>query len=284
MATAPLSDLRPAEKEPVRSKVSTASSLERLVEALEAAGCDPRDGRAKCPAHDDHNPSLSYMTADDGKVMLHCFAGCLTPDILPILDIDWSDLFPDTVYDYTDENGDLLYQVVRRPPKDIKQRRPDPERPGEWIWSIKDVCKVLYRLPDVLRVKILDGLIYVVEGEKNADDLNDYITGKGYSETIIATTFSGGAEHWTKQAAEALRGANVQIIADKDPPGNRHARGISSYLGGVPIFSGAEGCHDISDHLAAGKRLEELIPHNIQAGASSPMAEPSGWDPVDVAH
>ena len=34
-----------------------------------------RSGMARCPAHDDHNPSLS-ITERDGKVLVHCFAGC----------------------------------------------------------------------------------------------------------------------------------------------------------------------------------------------------------------
>jgi hypothetical protein len=31
---------------------------------------------ARCPAHDDHEPSLSIRQADDGKVLVRCHAGC----------------------------------------------------------------------------------------------------------------------------------------------------------------------------------------------------------------
>jgi putative DNA primase/helicase len=31
---------------------------------------------ARCPAHDDHTPSLSIGEGDGGKVLVHCFAGC----------------------------------------------------------------------------------------------------------------------------------------------------------------------------------------------------------------
>src|SRR5262249_14374341 len=41
-----------------------------------------------------------------------------------------------TAYDYTDENGELLYQVVRLEPKDFRQRRPGGK--GGWIWSLGD--------------------------------------------------------------------------------------------------------------------------------------------------
>src|SRR5688572_8792169 len=31
---------------------------------------------ARCPAHDDHEPSLSILAAPDGKVLVCCHAGC----------------------------------------------------------------------------------------------------------------------------------------------------------------------------------------------------------------
>lgn len=31
---------------------------------------------ALCPAHDDHNPSLSIKEGEDGRVLFHCFADC----------------------------------------------------------------------------------------------------------------------------------------------------------------------------------------------------------------
>ena len=39
-------------------------------------------------------------------------------------------------YDYKDAAGELVLQMVRYEPKDFRQRRPDPDKPGEWIWSI----------------------------------------------------------------------------------------------------------------------------------------------------
>ncbi len=48
-------------------------------------------------------------------------------------------------YDYTDEDGELLYQAVRYEPKDFRQRRPDGK--GGWIWTLDDVRIVPYRLP-----------------------------------------------------------------------------------------------------------------------------------------
>ena len=49
---------------------------------------------ARCPAHDDRNPSLSIGTGQDGRVLLHCWPGCRTSDILAALGLKPKDLFP----------------------------------------------------------------------------------------------------------------------------------------------------------------------------------------------
>lgn len=49
---------------------------------------------AKCPAHDDRSPSLAIRECDDGRVLLHCFAGCECEDVLSALDLTFADLMP----------------------------------------------------------------------------------------------------------------------------------------------------------------------------------------------
>ena len=50
--------------------------------------------KSLCPAHPDRNPSLGISEADDGKVLMCCFAGCRIQDICKALDIPISALFP----------------------------------------------------------------------------------------------------------------------------------------------------------------------------------------------
>ena len=50
---------------------------------------------AKCPAHEDRRASLSIRELDDGRLLLHDFAGCETGDVLGALGLTLSDLFPD---------------------------------------------------------------------------------------------------------------------------------------------------------------------------------------------
>jgi hypothetical protein len=67
--------------------------------ALEAHGCSWRGHRwkgvAQCPAHEDRSPSMTFAEGVDGRVVLHCFAGCDSEDVVRALGLSWSDLFPD---------------------------------------------------------------------------------------------------------------------------------------------------------------------------------------------
>jgi hypothetical protein len=49
--------------------------------------------QARCPAHRDRSPSLSITGGEDGRVLLHCFAGCATDAILAALKLSRRDLF-----------------------------------------------------------------------------------------------------------------------------------------------------------------------------------------------
>ena len=44
-----------------------------------------RSGSCPCPAHDDRSPSLSVSETRDGRVLVHCFAGCSQADVIAAL-------------------------------------------------------------------------------------------------------------------------------------------------------------------------------------------------------
>jgi hypothetical protein len=54
---------------------------------------------ACCPAHEDRSPSVSIRELGDGRILLHCFAGCDVAAITAALGIDLADLFPPRVED-----------------------------------------------------------------------------------------------------------------------------------------------------------------------------------------
>lgn len=62
----------------------------------------------RCPSHDDRGPSLSVRELDDGRVLLHCFAGCDVQSILDAVGLAFEDLFPERI------GGDVVKRE-RRP-------------------------------------------------------------------------------------------------------------------------------------------------------------------------
>lgn len=50
--------------------------------------------KACCPAHDDKSPSLSICELADGRVLIHCWAGCQTRDVMAAIGLEMRDLFP----------------------------------------------------------------------------------------------------------------------------------------------------------------------------------------------
>src|SRR5688572_17803180 len=71
--------------------MSTETLISRL-ERVKRTG----EGRyqARCPAHDDRGPSLSIRELDDGRVLVHCFAGCDTHSVLSSVGLSFDDLYP----------------------------------------------------------------------------------------------------------------------------------------------------------------------------------------------
>jgi hypothetical protein len=130
---------------------------------------------------------------------------------------------PIASYRYTDESGNLLYEVCRFEPKDFRQRRPYGN--GGWIWNLKDTRRVLYKLSEVLQADT----VWLCEGEKDADNL----AGLGF----CGTTSPQGAGKWPKLCAdykihEPLRGKNVLICPDNDEQGRKHAEDVGRSLHG----------------------------------------------------
>ncbi len=155
-------------------------------------------------------------------------------------------------YDYADESGHLLYQVVRMDPKDFRQRRPDGR--GGWVWNLKGVRLVLYRLPELL--KDATGTVFICEGERDVETLEAW--------GLLATCNAMGAGKWRAEYSEALRGRRVVILLDNDKPGRAHAAAVAAALFNVAAsvriveFPGLPGSGDVTDWRDAGGTLERF--------------------------
>jgi hypothetical protein len=137
----------------------------------------------QCPAHEDAQASLHIARGTTHPVVLTCHAGCERDDILKAVGLTWDDLCAprgqqppqgewtprgpaSAIYDYTDEHGKLLFQVLRTVDKGFSQRVPDPSRKSGYRWKLDGVRRVLYRLPKVIEAISNGELIYICEGEK----------------------------------------------------------------------------------------------------------------------
>lgn len=234
--------------------------------------------KAHCPVHDDRKASLGIKIGQDGRVLLRCYAGCRTEDIVKAVGLTMTDLFLQgagvkvkprivAVYDYHDATGTLLFQCVRYEPKDFRQRRPDPDKPGECIWNLKGVPRVLYRLPELIAALDAGRPILVVEGEKDVDALQK----KGFAATCNPLGAKIDGSSWLPDHTKALGQATaVVVIADKDKVGRGHASAVASALHGVvPTIKlielpdrGGVTVKDSADFFAAGGssgELEEIV-------------------------
>ena len=267
--------------------------------ALDREGCRPRksgDGwSARCPSHDDRNPSLSVSEGDTQEVVVHCFAGCGFEDIRDALGLDRWDARPAGL------------QVVKSAPAKNRDRKPRqlPNGPGEQSWIYTDAAgaplmaavrrdctgqdgkpgkkvwqwtpkgdgwipigmpegkpKPLYGLPELAAEP--EGRVVVVEGEKCVDAWRSV-----WPERLV-TTWPGGCDQWHLADWTVLPGREVAILADADQGGRDAAQGIAGLLHSlgctvqVALPEGDTG-EDVADWIAADgadatlERIEGLL-------------------------
>ena len=199
----------------------------------------------------------ALQSHDDSKTYAHRLngsCGCGTSHG-PDDPVEWNGI--EVAYDYRDERGRLSYQVVRKIPKDFRIRKPDGA--GGWVWSIGDVRRVPYRLPQILKSPI-EQTVFIVEGEKDADRLA--------GSKLVATCNPQGAGKWRyveEAAAKALRGRHLVIVADADEPGRDHAKAISDWALTVAASIRVldlyqdDSKRDVSDWLDEGHTADELV-------------------------
>lgn len=192
---------------------------------------------ARCPAHDDKRASLSVSTGRDGRILLHCHAGCAVTDILDALGLKESDLFPSVTpeeafgrpqkeprkmvarYNYTDENGAFISQKTRFSDKSFTWSHKEN---GRWCRG-RAGEPVLYNLPAVAGAECL----YIVEGEKDVETM------KAHGYPAVCGADGAGPGKWQPQFTEALRGKRVAVIQDNDDVGKAFAAETSNALHGV---------------------------------------------------
>ena len=205
--------------------------LDRVLDRLDGVVAQNGHHMALCPAHADRNPSLKIDVNRNGDVLLHCFAGCMTQDVLAALDLTFRDLSPEprqpppptpkrivktTNYpihgrhgeyrsshrrvDYDDGSKDVTWPPGTRPKElplyGIHTRRDDHER------------------------------VIVVEGEKARDAL-DAVTPH---DCLVVGTVCGAGATPNLDVLSDLAGLDVILWPDNDAAGRKHMERIAARL------------------------------------------------------
>lgn len=163
-------------------------------------------------------------------------------------------------YLYRDENGRVVHGVTRCDHKCFAQWRPDDSTKSGRRWSLNGedgkrlVPLVPYRLPELLAAKQADRVIWIAEGEKDVAALVEH--------GLAATCNAAGSGKWTTEHAAYFEGADVTIVADRDEPGENHARAVVETLRGIArtvyVVQAREG-KDAYDHFAAGHKDDAFV-------------------------
>ena len=259
---------------------------------------------ARCPAHEDRNPSLSVAAGDDGRALVKCHAGCETPAVVAAMGLRMHDLMPERgvnpstvntrpkpgkefatladavkeleksngkrsgLWEYHDAAGEVIGAVVRFDRVGGKKLiRPASRHDNCWRIAAMPTPRPLYRLTDLAAA----ALVVVVEGEKAADAAR--------SIGFAATTSAGGAEapHLTDWGP--LAGKEVIVMPDNDAPGAKYAAAVLTALAApepaatvkVVELPGLGDGGDIVDWLAA--QSDDCDPDDLRARIEHLAAE-----------
>lgn len=217
-----------------------------------------------CPAHPDTKPSLSVSLSNSGKILFYCHAGCSQQQVLTALRN--RGIMPqakltqvkdtiESVYPYTNERGDYLFEKVRFAGKKFLHRKKLDSGAYTYKGVTKDIEIPLYNLVDVLKAST----VYIVEGEKDVETLKRH--------GLVATCNFDGAGKWREHYNQWLAGKDLIVIGDNDDPGRAHVKMLKVRLSKiakslrvvdlVTHWPEIKDHGDVTDYLACHK-LEDL--------------------------
>ena len=156
-------------------------------------------------------------------------------------------------YEYTDEDGNFLFETVRFEPKSFAQRT---KVNGQFVWKLGNVRRVLFRLPEVKKAIAEDKWIIITEGEE------DVLTVEKYG--FVGTTCPMGAGKWRTEYTQSLAGAKLILSPDNDKVGLEHIQKVAREVYGtakeikIIELPGLKDKEDITDWFRKGHTAEEL--------------------------
>lgn len=177
-------------------------------------------------------------------------------------------------YDYVDDDGRSVQEVIRKEAVDENGRRHKKftqrfkDEHGTWrSQKPGGFTPVLFRQPDVRRAVAEGVTIWVLEGEKDVQTAE--------AAGLVATTNAQGAGTFPAELATIFAGADVRVVLDQDQGGAARGVELSSLL-----------------TEAGAKRVQLLLPattvaksdftDHVDAGLLDPSSETLGLIPISV--
>lgn len=225
--------------------LNTQNSYQHFIHAAENAGLTIREtiqgkqASIQTPGHSARDLGTS-VTYNGDRTLVYCHNGDVD-DVLAELGLSHRDLFDNprgSEYRYND--GRVVFRTVD------KKFRQDGNKQGTALFGLSSLAT--------------PGPVYVVEGE------NDQLTAQNVC-GVAAVSQAGGASNAPEKADwSALKGRDVIVVQDDDAPGEKRAKKVVAHLqsladmpASITMAKAAAG-KDLSDHIAAGKTIEELTP------------------------
>jgi len=244
--------------------------------------------KAKCPAHDDHEPSLSIGSGEDGRVLLHCHAGCELDAICAAMNIEPGDLFPkrevprrepttiarlaahkklDVVFlrelglrDLTDGGVGIPYRDIDGAERVVKRRTALVAKEGSFWPRGKPLLP--YGLDRISDAREVDRLI-IVEGESDCWTL--------WHHEIPALGMPGASSTRALEIEHVAGIAAVYVMREPDSGGEKFVAGIARRLAEVGYQGRAfeirlDGAKDPSElHIQNATTFKERLERAISA-------------------
>lgn len=245
----------------------------RVLDALPDFHKTPTGWEARCPGpghkREDRHPSLSVGLGNDGRVLLKCFTGCTTVDIIAALHLEMKDLFPRVIDNVRripyrlSSNGQVraIHERIESPDgKKYAWRQPNGE---SGLRGLKTEDLPLYGIDDL---PDFDPVI-VTEGEKSAQALIDL----GMS---AVGTVTGAAGTPSTASLAPLQGRTVWLWPDNDEQGAGHMLRIAERIQPTPRlihWPAAPPKGDAADYVAGGGTLPGIA--ELLVGQSKPATE-----------
>ena len=278
----------------MQQPASGGDPLSRVLELLAGRGLQVRNAAngymAQCPAHADGSPSLSVKPGEDGRVLLHCFAGCETDAIATALGLQMTDLFPppSAAGAAGSQATEFYYSILDVEGNEVARhcRRNNGDGTKEMWWCGPDGSKGLHgkKVRDLplfgtehLKAAPIDSAAIICEGEKDATALQR----RGYL-ALGTVTGAGGkaAKAPSPDVFAPLRDRDVILWPDNDPIGRqhmilvaRHLRGVAKSVRMVEWPDAAEKC-GAADFAGTEEQLNAMLD-----AAKVPAVEP---DPANM--